>query len=222
MKRLTLFAALCCAAWVVSMLLGTLPPVEAQTSTACVTTGLCGNSQTPGPNLGTGWTNTPDGLPLTFNALYGVASMYVSFNTVAGTNDVIGFLTCDSNTSGATIASGGACGSNNVVCSSGPITPMTGTNTITFTGCTIPSTTPRYWVRWNTNNASIAFNGTATGSPQHTWEGSATCCTLPTTDTGTQADDAAAGILGVTLTAAAGGAAHHGRPILISFLRPGE
>lgn len=174
-----------------------------QTSLSCAAAGFCGNDLTEaavssGDN--NNWLATP--FRVTSGSLT-ANNFQLRVDTVAGAHVVL-VLVCDTNTTGAVIAAGGTCPANNVVCSQPSTTPTTGVNTFVVSGCGTLLTAARYWLMFNNDQNSFLTGTTTTGSSVDTWFLGATCCSVPTSITGTVGDTGGKSNMGVNLTASGG------------------
>lgn len=191
--------------WLAMLLGASLAP--AQTSIPCGAAGNCGNQVLHASNGSTSNNrNIWYGNALSMTAAnLSVSNWYISLKSGVPSFDYVLLLVCDNNLAGTTIAAGGNCPANNVICNSGvklnPAFPAD--NTYAASGCTNPLlTTVRYWVFMNNDTSSTAVYQTdAGGSHQTSYFIAAACCTVPASITGTlTATGGEFGVLGLVLS----------------------
>lgn len=184
---------------------------QAQTTIVCITAGYCGNSLTQA-STDSGNNGLYFGYPLSVNATYSITNCKVNLPTATGNGECV--LVCDTNLTGATIANlAGACGANNVVCSTGSVALSSGTNTLNFTGCSLPLTGVRYWLLFN-SSVSVTNATTTTGTISDClfWIGTFGSLTVGTSLTGPSSGDGGEGLAqGITLSSGGGGGAPAGQ-----------
>lgn len=196
-------------------------PVSAQTSITCSGVGVCGNQILHNNNGGSSGNNGAwNGNPVTISVgSLTVAQWAISLRDIPTTSTVhvVFALVCDNNLSGTTIASGGNCPANNVICSSASVVPLAYTNNVfPATGCGTLLTTVRYWIFVNGDNANpVYFTADAGASPkQNSWFIVAACCTVPSSLTGTVADTGAADEINAILTSIIGTGTKGGKLVM--------
>jgi hypothetical protein len=180
---------------------------------ACTATGYCGTAQSSATNYGTGNENYWVGLPFTVNSNYSVTNAQVYFGS--GTGPVTVTIVTDSNASGTTLGGGSVISG----CTS-TISTITNsaTNTFTFSGCSVSTSTARLWLMLNTSDGSVEYLGPATGTDN--WYIAATYTGSPTTISGTLSDNASVLSMGITL--AAGSTPPLMPPMILKLLSPRE
>lgn len=184
-----------------------------QTSQACTATGYCGNSQT-NSSVSTSNSNILYGIPFTVNFAASVTDIRDYFGGVAGNAVLV--IVCDSNISGTTIGNSAPCPSNNVICSVASFTPTANvTNAKTPTNCGTLSTSVRYWILTNSDNASMATGTTTTGTNVSAYFIANACCTVPSSITGALTSTGELLSLGVTLGNASSAPAPVRRPLIL-------